>query len=82
MWCRATDYYGGGGALSVDSDENMCDQSNLKRKAVTGGTGKLFRLLYGASCFEVMLNHRMPNGTYWWRKRGDLISHTQLRQSI
>lgn len=62
--------------LSVDSDENMRGQGNLKRKAVTGGTCKLLRLLHGTSCLEVMLNRRMPNGTYWWCERGDLISPT------
>ena len=50
----------------MDSDENMCGQGNLKRKAVTGRACELLRLLHGTSCFEVMLNRRMPNGTYWW----------------
>ena len=53
-----------GRPLSMDSNQNMCCQSNLKRKAVTGRTCQLLRLLYGTTCFEVMLNRRMPNGMY------------------
>lgn len=45
-------------------DQNMCSQGNLKRKVVTGGACQLLRLLLRASCFEVMLNRRMPNGMY------------------
>ena len=48
----------------MDSNQNMCSQSNLKREAVTSRTCQLLRLLYGTTCFEVMLNRRMPNGTY------------------
>jgi len=54
-------------------DQNMCSQGNLKRKVVTGGACQLLRLLLRASCFEVMLNRRMPNGMYcWWE--GEIIS--------
>ena len=56
--------------LPMGSDENVCGKGNLKRKAVTGRTCQLLRLLSGTSCFEVMLNRRMPNGTYWWCERG------------
>ena len=66
----------------MDSDKNMCSQGNLKRKAVTGRACELLRLLHGTSCFEVMLNRRMPNGTYWWCERGDLISPTRLLFNI
>lgn len=48
----------------MDSDENLCSQGNLKRKAEAGRTCQLLRLLHGTSCFEVMLNRRMPNGMY------------------
>ena len=50
--------------LAMGSDKNMRGQSNFKRKAVAGGTGKLFRLLHVTSCFEVILNRRMPNSMY------------------
>lgn len=41
----------------------MCGQSNLQRKTVTSrAAGKLLRLLHETSCFEVILNRRMPNG--------------------
>ena len=61
-----------GRPLPMDSDKDMCSQSNLKRKAVAGRTRQLLRLLFRTSCFEVMLNRRMPNGTYWWCERGEL----------
>ena len=34
------------------------------------------RLLYGTTCFQVMLNRRMPNGMYGggWCERGEKIS--------
>ena len=48
----------------MDSNENLCSQGNLKRKAETGRACELLRLLHGTSCFEVMLNRRMPNGMY------------------
>ena len=48
----------------MDSNENMCGQGNFQRKTVTGRTGQLLRLLHGATCFEAMLNRRMPNGMY------------------
>ena len=48
----------------MGSDENMCSQGNLKRKAVTGRAYQMLRLLLRTSCFEVMLNRRMPNGMY------------------
>ncbi len=35
-------------------------------------------LLHETSCFEVMLNRRMPNGTYWWCERGERISPTRF----
>lgn len=53
-----------GRPLSMGSDENMCSQGNLKRKAVTGRAYQMLRLLLRTSCFEVMLNRRMPNGMY------------------
>ena len=48
----------------MDSNKNMCGQSNLKRKTVTGRASKLLRLLHETACFEVILNRRMPNGMY------------------
>lgn len=48
----------------MDRNENVFSQSNLKREAETGGACKLLRLLHGTSCFEVMLNRRMPSGMY------------------
>ena len=48
----------------MDRNENLCSQGNLKRKAETGRACELLRLLHGTSCFEVMLNRRMPNGMY------------------
>ena len=48
----------------MDSNENLCSQGNLKRKAETGRACELLRLLHGTSCFEVMLNRRMPKGMY------------------
>ena len=48
----------------MDSDQNVCCQSNLKRKADTGRTCQLLQLLHGTPYFEVMLNRRMPNGMY------------------
>ena len=53
-----------GRPLSMDRNENLCSQGNLKRKAETGRACELLRLLHGTSCFEVMLNRRMPNGMY------------------
>ena len=53
-----------GRPLSMGSNQNLCCQSNLKRKAVASRTCQLLRLLYGTTCFEVMLNRRMPNGMY------------------
>ena len=48
--------------LSVDSDKDVRSQSYLEREAVPSWARQLLRLLHGTTCFEVMLNRRMPNG--------------------
>ncbi len=68
-----------GRPLSMGRDQNMCSQGNLKRKVVTGGACQLLRLLLRASCFEVMLNRRMPNGMYGG-VRGGLNSPYSIAQ--
>ena len=62
----------------MDSDQNVCCQSNLKRKADTGRTCQLLQLLHGTPYFEVMLNRRMPNGMYGGVSRGEKFSPTRF----
>ena len=67
--------------LSMGSNQNLCSQGNLKGSACESGTWKLSWLLQRVSCFEVMLNCHMPNGTYGgvrgWRKSA-LLDYVRL----
>lgn len=54
-----------GKPLPPGSDENLCSQGNIKTEAVAGRISQLLHLLHGTSCFEVLLNRRMTNRTYW-----------------
>ena len=53
-----------GRPLPMGSNQDLCRESNFKRKAVEKRTSKLSRLLQRTPRPEVMLNRRMPNGTY------------------
>ena len=50
--------------IPMGRDQDLCNTDNLKRGALQGRSYQLSWLLQWASCFEVKLNRRMPNGTY------------------
>ena len=63
-----------GRPLSMGSDDNICSQGNLQRKAVTGRACQLLRLLFRTPCFEVydrrahVLKGESPKSARQWEE--------------